>query len=149
MASIRRATEADAAILLELIGALAEHHGLTEFVQADEKSLRAVGFSEDARFGALIGDVDGSVAGFLSYTICYSIWLGASFMQIDDVYVRDEFRGNGLGEALMRESHRTCKALGLSRIKWEVQPDNDAAIRYYEKLGATGYDKRLFRWDCS
>ncbi|MEJ8566053.1 GNAT family N-acetyltransferase [Elongatibacter sediminis] len=147
MTSIRRATAEDAAVVLELIEELAEHHGQAEHVRTDEDSLVAAGFGDDPGVGALIAEVDGIVAGFLSYTVCYSIWSAADFMLIDDVYVRNDFRGDGLGEALMRELQQTCKALGLSRIKWEVEPDNAAAIRFYERLGATGYDKRLFRWN--
>ncbi|MDJ0709207.1 MAG: GNAT family N-acetyltransferase [Woeseiaceae bacterium] len=147
MASIRRATAADASAVVELIKALAAHHGSTEFVRTDEDALLAAGFGEASDVGALVAEVDGAVAGFLSYTIRYSIWSGAHFMQIDDVFVRDEYRGDGLGATLMRESQRTCQELGLSQIKWEVEPDNVAAIRFYERLGATGYDKRLFRWN--
>ena len=133
-------------IILELITALAAHHGQTDSVETDADTLRSDGFGDGPKFGVLIAEVDGTVAGFLSYTICYSIWRGTSFMQIDDVFVHDEFRGKGVGEALMNESRRTCSRLGLSPIKWEVQPDNDAAIRFYDRLGACGYDKRLFKW---
>ncbi len=147
MIAISRARESDADLVLDLITSLAEHHGQTDSVQTDEGQILADGFGEEPKFGVLLADVDGKAAGFLSYTICYSIWRGASFMQIDDVFVHDEFRGNGVGEALMNASQRTCKELGLSRIKWEVQPDNAAAIRFYERLGAKGYDKRLFSWD--
>lgn len=146
MISIRRATAADAALVLELITALAEHHGLANAVEADKRSLLADGFGDEARFGVLIAEDNGSTAGFLSWTTCYSIWRCAPYMQIDDVFVHDEFRGMGVGEALMNESRRICGVQGLSRIKWEVQPDNAAAIRFYERLGAKGYDKRLFSW---
>lgn len=147
MALIRRAMADDAAGVLELIKALAAHHGQSEHVQTDEKSLLAAGFGDASEVGALLAEIDGTAAGFLSYTVRYSIWLGARFMQIDDVFVRDEYRGNGLGNALMMESQSVCKQLGLSQIKWEVQPDNVAAIRFYERLGATGYAKQLFSWN--
>ncbi len=146
MASIRRATADDAALILEMISALAEHHRQADAVRTNEDILSADGAGDTPRFGALIAEVDGAAAGFLSYTICYSIWRGASFMQIDDVFVHDEYRGMGLGEALMKESHRVCRELGLNHLKWEVQPDNAGAIRFYDRIGAKGYDKRLYRW---
>ena len=146
MASIRHASADDVALVLELITALARHHGQLEYVRTDQSALLTDGFGDDPKFGVLLAETDGDVAGFLSYTICYSIWLGESFMQIDDVFVRDDFRGNGIGKSLMTKSYQTCKELGLSRIKWEVQPDNVAAIRFYEKLGAKSYDKRIFSW---
>ena len=146
MASIKRATAEDAGLVLQLITELAEHHGQADAVRTDEETLLAAASGDSPRFGVLLAEVDGETAGFLSYTICYSIWLGDSFMQIDDVFVRDAFRGNGLGESLMSTSYELAEELGLPRIKWEVQPDNDAAIRFYERLGARGYDKRLFAW---
>lgn len=146
MVTIRRATADDAGLILALITALAEHHGQAEYVLTDERTLVDAGFGEEPKYGVLLAEVDGAIAGFLSYTTCYSIWLGDSFMQIDDVFVHDKYRGNGVGESLMYESRCTCQELGLSRIKWEVQPDNVAAIRFYERLGATSYNKRLFTW---
>ena len=144
MTEVRHATADDVGLVLDLITALAGHHGQTEYVRTNESELLAAGFGSKPKFGVLLAEVDGVVAGFLSYTVCYSIWLGSSYMQIDDVFVLADFRGKGVGESLMNESGHCCTELGFSRIKWEVQPDNSAAIRFYERLGAKSYDKRLF-----
>lgn len=143
----RVATAADADVLHALIVELAEHHGQREFFRASPKQLQDDGFGEQARFGAVLAEIDGEVAGYASYMWFYSIWLGGEYMNIDDVYVREAARGHGVGLALMGAARDVCQARGLSRIRWEVQPDNSGAIRFYERLGAKMRTKGIWAWD--
>lgn len=149
MITIRRAAKDDAECLFNLIMAIAEHHGQVRYVMTSPDQLLAAGLGDESKFGAFIADDDGATAGFLSFTIDYSIWLGCDYMRIDDVFVDSRFRGKSIGEALMQEARAHCNRIGISRMKWEMQRDNDGARRFYERLGAHGEDKEVFTWDWS
>ena len=144
---VREANETDVESLFELIIAIAEHHNQREFVRTSVSTLREDGFGLNPRFGAILAEADGQLVGYASFTWNYSIWLGSAFMNIDDVYVSEAHRGLGIGEALMLKARQVCRAQGHNRVRWEVQPDNAAAIRFYERLGATMRTKGVFGWD--
>ncbi|MFC7049015.1 GNAT family N-acetyltransferase [Emcibacter nanhaiensis] len=146
MLTIREATVDDVDIVYDLIMAIARHHGQEQYVGTSREELRRAGFDEPARFGVLLAEVDGEVAGYVSWTVPYSIWRGREFMQIDDLYVREKFRGRKVGAALMREARVLCRAWGLAVMKWEVESDNHGAIRFYQKLGAEVTEKGICRW---
>jgi len=146
MIEIRRADKDDVTRLFELITAIAEHHGQGRYVLTNPDELLAAGFGDNQKFGALIAEYDGATVGFVSYTMDYSIWLGSDYMRIDDIFVDSNFRGKNIGERLMREAKALCDNLGVPRIKWEMQRDNAAARRFYERLGASYHDKDVFTW---
>ena len=127
--------------------AIAEHHEQAQYVLTSKAELEQAGFSDNPSFGALLAEVDGEIAGYCSYTWNYSIWLGATNMNIDDVFVWDKFRGQKVGEALMHKAKDVCIKIGASRIRWEVEKDNLRAIKFYQNLGAQLDIKGLFRWN--
>jgi GNAT superfamily N-acetyltransferase len=146
---VREARAEDADTLHALICALADHHGQRAFVRSTPADLRRDIAGPEPRFGALLAEVDGRVAGFASWIWFHSIWLGGRVMNIDDVFVHSDCRGRGVGEALMHAARAVCRAHGAPRLRWEVQPDNVAAIRFYERLGARMRTKGLFAWDAA
>ncbi|WP_417319620.1 GNAT family N-acetyltransferase [Emcibacter sp.] len=147
MLTIREATSDDVDIVFDLIMAIARHHGQEQYVTTSKEELRRAGFSsEPARFGVLLAEVDGAVAGYVSWTVNYSIWRGADVMQIDDLYVWEKFRGQSVGKALMRDARAQAQARGLAVMKWEVETDNRGAIKFYKNLGAEVSEKGFCRW---
>lgn len=147
MITVRKATSSDVDKIYELLMALAEHHDQADYVLTTRTELSRCGFKEDPKFFVLLAEYGDSVVGFLSYTIEYSIWLGARYMNIDDVFVESRHRGKGIGEALMLKSKEVCRDAGVSRVRWEVERGNDSAIRFYERLGAKYNEKGVFRWN--
>ena len=147
MITVRRANGSDATKVLELVKALAEHHGQADRVLTTAEEFVHSGFGDEPKFHVLLAEYDGSAVGFLSYTVNYSIWLGMQYMNIDDVFVDDDHRGKGVGEALMQNAKEVCISLGGSRIRWEVDKNNEGAIRFYRRLGAAYAAKGIFRWD--
>jgi GNAT superfamily N-acetyltransferase len=143
---VREATREDIDVIYDLIVGMASHQNQEHFITTDKRELLQAGFSESPDFGVFLAEVDGQVAGYLSYTWNYSIWLGSYYMNIDDVFVVEEFRNQKAGEALMLKARELCKNKGLSRIRWEVQKDNHRAIKFYEQLGAELNLKGVFRW---
>ena len=145
--TVREATISDIDIVHDLIIAIAKHHKQEQFVVTTKNELINAGFGDSPAFGVLLAEVDGEVVGYCSYTWNYSIWLGSSYMNIDDVFVWEKFRGQQVGELLMLKAKEVCLAKGASRIKWEVGQYNHGAIKFYQRLGANIDIKGLFRWD--
>jgi ribosomal protein S18 acetylase RimI-like enzyme len=143
---VRQATAKDVDVIYDLIFAMAGHQNQERFITTDKRKLLEAGFSESPDFGVLLAEFNGQVIGYLSYTWNYSIWLGSHYMNIDDVFVLEEFRSQKAGEALMLKAREVCQSKGLSRIRWEVQKDNHRAIKFYENLGAELNMKGVFRW---
>ena len=146
---VREAGVGDMDTLHALIRALASHEGQRAFVRCTPDDLRRDIAGPDPRFGALLAEVDARVAGFLTWTWLHSTWLGGRVMNIDDVFVLDDCRGRGAGEALMHAAHGAPRARGAPRLRWEVEADNAAAMRFYERLGARMRTKGLFAWEAA
>ena len=147
MLTVREATKDDADVIYNLILAIAEYHNQAHSVITTKNELLNSGFGSEPKFGVLLAELNGKAAGYVSYTWNYSIWLGSSYMNIDDVFVREEFRGQRVGEALMLKAKEICRKNGLNRIRWEVQKNNHLAIKFYERLGANLDIKGIFHWD--
>lgn len=149
MIELRQATPEDVDALFEMIIEIAAYHGQQQSVKTSKEKLLEDGFGEKASFGAIIAEYNGATTGYVSYTVNYSIWLGASYMNIDDIFVKEAFRGKKIGEALMQKIKQTCRDKGIQRVKWEVEKDNIAAIRFYKRLGATVNIKGVCSWNLS
>lgn len=149
MVNVRAATESDVDIVYELLIAIARHHDEEQFVLTDKEELLRAGFGESPSYGVLLAEIDGQVAGYCSYTWNYSIWLGGKIMNIDDVFVWEQYRGKQIGESLMQMAKTVCTEHRVTRIRWQVERDNHGAIKFYERLGASLNIKGIFRWDIS
>lgn len=144
MVRIREATREDAGVLADLIGRLAAHQDESRFVLATAETLARDAFDRgEARF--LIAEDDEGPLAYLSWQRRYSIWMAGDYLYLDDLYVDDRARGHGLGERLMRALAEIAVGEGL-RVRWELQADNTAARRFYERLGAEISPKLLARW---
>jgi GNAT superfamily N-acetyltransferase len=145
--TVREATISDVDTIYDLVIAIAKHHNQEEHVVTDKDELAKSGFGNNQSFGVLLAEFNDEIAGYCSFTWNYSIWLGSSYMNIDDVFVWEKYRGQQAGEKLMLKAKEVCLAKGAARIKWEVERDKHAAIRFYKRLGANIDIKGLFRWD--
>ncbi len=142
---IRDAAASDVSVLLQMMRDLAEHDGLSDALIATEATLLRDGFGERPRFHAVIAEVEGEVAGYVTYTEPYVAWRGTTRVAIDDVVVRAQFRGRGVGTAMMMRLRDIGRERG-AMIKWEMEADNHQAKAFYEKLGAVTRPKRLAYW---
>lgn len=138
---IRRATERDVAVVLDLIRELAVYEREPDAVTATEGDLRRDGFgSENPAFHVLLAVRDGQageeVLGFAFYFFSYSTWIGRRCLYLEDLFVRPEHRGRGAGLALMQALAKEAVAHGCRRFVWQVLDWNEPAIGFYERLGA-------------
>ena len=134
---IREAVENDAGKIYELILELAGHENTQKYVLTNTEMIREQGFGEDRKFGSLLAEFNGDIAGYLTYTWSYSTWQGDYHMYLENIFVLEQYRRSGVGSALMQGARGICETTGRLHMKWEVQPENERAIEFYEKLGAT------------
>ncbi|TDU81256.1 ribosomal protein S18 acetylase RimI-like enzyme [Prosthecobacter fusiformis] len=134
--TIRPATETDVPAILALILELADYEQLTHEVVATVDSLRATLFGPSPCAEALMGCVNGEVAGFALFFQNYSTFLARPGLHLEDLYVQPAHRGCGLGRALITAVARIAHERGCGRYEWTVLDWNTPAIRFYESLGA-------------
>lgn len=134
--AIRNATEADVQEILALIRALAAYERAPGAVKATEADLRAHGFGPNPYFQCLIAEEDGQPAGFALYFFDYSTWMGRPGIYLEDIFVYPEFRGRGIGKALLQRVAAAAVEKGCARLKWEVLDWNMPAIEFYSAMGA-------------
>ncbi|MGW7440131.1 N-acetyltransferase family protein [Streptomyces sp. NPDC054849] len=102
-------------------------------------------FAEGARLWVLLaGTPDGGVAGYAACSAEFSFWDARDHLHLDCLYLAQEARGHGLGAALMDGVAGLARELGLDHVQWQTPDWNEGAIRFYDRLGATGSSKRRY-----
>jgi GNAT superfamily N-acetyltransferase len=134
---IRGATEDDVPLILSLIKELAEYERLSHEVHATEELLRNSLFGEQKVAEALLGYLEGDPAGFALFFHNFSTFLGKPGIYLEDLYVRPEVRGAGVGRALLVHVARLAKERGCGRLEWSVLDWNEPAIGFYRGIGAS------------
>lgn len=142
---VREACIDDVPVILWLIRELADFEHLLSSIETDEARLREHGFGNQPRFKILVAEDDGQVIGFLSYMIRYSIWGGAEFITLDDLFISSAVRGRGAGRALMKRLAEIAVSQNMA-VRWELLPDNAPAKAFYTAIGAKISDKLIARW---
>lgn len=139
--TIRPAIPSDVAQILEFIRGLAVYEREPDAVEATEEDLLRHGFGENPYFSCLLAEHDGAPAGFALYFFDYSTWLGKPGLYLEDLFVYPEFRGLGIGQALLRRLAAIAVEKGCARMKWEVLDWNKPAIDFYDAMGAEFQDE--------
>jgi GNAT superfamily N-acetyltransferase len=140
MLTIRAATLADAALLRRLIWELADFEKEPDEVRTTEADIARDGFGANPQFRALIAEWHGQPAGFALFLGYYSTWHGAG-LYLEDLFVRPDFRGRGIGTALLARVARAAQEGNRVFIRWEVLNWNQPAIEMYKALGAGFLDE--------
>jgi GNAT superfamily N-acetyltransferase len=135
MLSTRAATIADVPLLRRLIEELAEYERESEAVLITEDDLRRDGFGADPKFRAILAEKDGQAAGYAVFFTSYSTWTGSGLF-LEDLFVRENFRGDGVGKALLFEVAEIARKEGYGTIRLDVLDWNESAIGFYKSLGA-------------
>jgi len=118
-----------------------------ERIQLDEPAARGA-------LSALLADPSlgrvwwiGDDAGYMVMTMCFSLEFFGRYALIDELYVREGFRGGGIGARAVEEAAAACAAWGVRALRLEVAWENEGAQRLYTRLGFTAHDRHLMtRW---
>ena len=116
--TIRRAEPADAALVFDLVCALADYEKLRHEVDATPQELSRALFAPEPRLYCDIAEWNGEPAGFAVWFLNFSTFRGRHGLYLEDVFVKPDFRGRGIGKALMRHLARTCVDNGYARFEW-------------------------------
>jgi GNAT superfamily N-acetyltransferase len=136
MVTIRNATSADTALILEFIRGLAEYERAPHGVVATEDDLRRDGFGSSPLYRCVIAEWDNRPAGFAFFFYNYSTWRGQPGLYLEDLFVLPQMRGKGVGKALLQHLAQIALRENCYGIRWMVLEWNEPAIKFYESLGA-------------
>jgi GNAT superfamily N-acetyltransferase len=139
--TIRPATAEDAAQILAFIRALAAYERAPDAATATEADLLRDGFGPNPFYFCLMAEYDGRPAGFALYFFNYSTWEGRPGIYLEDIFVQPEFRGLGIGKALLKRVAAVAVEKNCRRLQWEVLDWNTPAIDFYRAMGAEFLDE--------
>jgi GNAT superfamily N-acetyltransferase len=145
MLSIRPATVNDADLLALMIRELAEYEKELDSVKNTASDLARDGFGPSPKFRAMIAESDGETAGYALVCEVYSTWTGRH-LYLEDLYVRPQFRGKGIGKALMAKVARLAIQENYYAMRWEVLDWNKPSIEVYRGLGAEFLEAWRLMW---
>jgi GNAT superfamily N-acetyltransferase len=137
---IRAATEADVPLILQFIRDLATYEKLAHKVIATESGLRQSLFGNPRFAEVIFASVDGVEVGFALFFHNYSTFLGQPGIYLEDLFVKPEMRGRGVGKALLAHLARLAKERGCGRLEWAVLNWNAPSIEFYQRIGAVALD---------
>lgn len=132
---IRKACPEDMKSVLKLIEELAHFEKEPDAVEIDVSELQNKGFGRNPQFTCFVAESKNEIVGIALVYNRFSTWKG-TVLHLEDLIVRKEFRGKGIGTMLLDEVVRLGGQLGVKRISWEVLDWNEPAIKFYESKGA-------------
>ena len=140
---VRQAVAGDIPVLLALMDSHARYEGAEPITAAAR-----------ARFPGLLADqsdnwiyvlVSGEeVVGYAAFNLATSTWRSARYLHMDCLYIDETCRGLGGGLMLVKEGEALARTLGITTLEWQTPVDNEGAIRFYERCGATAKPKLRF-----
>lgn len=143
---IRMAVPQDVPVILSFIHQLAIYEKEPDSVRATAADLHRDGFGPVPRFHVFIAEWQGKAAGFALYFHNYSTWQGHHGIHLEDLFVVPEYRGRGIGRALLAKVAAVAVVEGCPRLEWNVLDWNSTAIEFYHSLGAQiSTDWRIMR----
>ncbi|WP_395628131.1 GNAT family N-acetyltransferase [Sphingorhabdus sp.] len=139
--SIRSATPADISLIGQFIRDLAEYEKLAHEVRFDEAVMAQKLFGPRPFAEVLIGEIDGTPQGFALFFHNFSTFEGRPGIYLEDLFVRPDARGSGLGKALLGKLAALAVERDCARLEWSVLDWNTPAIDFYKALGARPMDE--------
>jgi GNAT superfamily N-acetyltransferase len=138
---VREARESDLDRILQLIVDLASYERSAHEVKTTTEQLRAALFGPQPAAYALVAEWETYVVGLALYFRNFSTWEGVHGLYLEDLYVMPDYRGFGLGKALLMSLAELTIERGYARLEWAVLDWNQPAIDFYSSLGAVPMDE--------
>ena len=134
---VRPARRADVPAIHALIRELADFERLTHVCNGTADDLEQAAFGSRPVVEVLVAEELGKIDGFALFFHTFSTFLGRRGLWLEDLYVRPERRGSGIGTALLKALAALAVERGCGRFEWAVLDWNTPAIGFYERMGAT------------
>jgi GNAT superfamily N-acetyltransferase len=138
---IRAARPGDIGVLLELFRELAEYEHLEHELRATEELLSEALFGERPAAEALIAEHGAQTAGYALFYPTFSSFLAIEGVWLEDLFVRPECRGAGVGKALLAAVAARVRERGGERLEWAALDWNELALGFYRSIGAQTMDE--------
>ncbi|MBL0937918.1 MAG: GNAT family N-acetyltransferase [Gemmatimonadaceae bacterium] len=138
---LRAAVRDDVPVIRELIEGLAEYERLRHECVATDEALLTSLFGERPFAEVVLALWNDEVAGFALFFHNFSTFLARPGIYLEDLFVRPEQRGRGIGKALLKHLAALAVARGCGRLEWSVLDWNVDAIGFYQSLGARPQDE--------
>jgi GNAT superfamily N-acetyltransferase len=132
---LRFAAAEDAPLVVDFVRSLAEYEHLLDQAQATAEDFRKYVF-EEKKAEIIIIEYDGEPAGFALFFHNFSTFLGRPGIYIEDLFVKPEFRGKGLGKLLLTFLARLARERNCGRLEWSCLDWNEPSIAFYKSQGA-------------
>lgn len=140
---IRQGVPADAGAAFALIHALAVHESCVDDLKIDAQAFEEAAIT--GRLDFMIAELENTIVGVVTYVRRFHIWNNSDYLHLDDLFVSPTARGHGVGTKLLAALGQQAKSKGMP-VKWEVNQDNEGAIRLYERMGARVSIKGVCWW---
>lgn len=138
--NLRPALRADCPLILRFIQALADYENLSDRVVATEAKLDQTLFGDRPGAEVVIAEWKGEPAGFALYFSNYSTFLAQAGIYLEDLFVQPDFRGHGIGKALLIHLAKLAVERDCGRLDWSVLDWNAPTIAFYRSLDAVPLD---------
>lgn len=137
---IRFAKEEDTKLILYFIKELASYEKLLSEVVATEEVLHESLFVRK-KAEVIIGEYDERAVGFALFFHNFSTFLGKPGIYLEDLYVKPEMRGKGLGRIMLSFLGKLAVERDCGRLEWWCIDWNKSSIEFYKKMGAKPMDE--------
>lgn len=139
--SLRFAEEKDIPLIFSLIKELAVYEKLLDQVTVNENMLQRYLFGAQKYAEVIIAEYDNEPAGYALFFHNYSTFVGKPGIYLEDLFVKPEFRGKGIGKTLLTYLAKLSVERDCGRFEWVVLDWNEPSIEFYKSLGAKAKDE--------
>lgn len=144
---IRKSTPDEVPAIVRLMRDFAEYENLAEYCEITEERLYSVMFGDDAFVEGLVAFHEDAPVAYAMFYPYFASFRGQCGYYLEDIFIAEDFRRNGLGEAMVKIIAKLAKQRGFERIDFQVLEWNAPAVKFYEKLGAIRDDsERHFKF---
>lgn len=138
---IRFAEVSDLQNIFSLIKELADYEKLSHLLSTSEDELKGHLFGKDRFVEVLIAEFENKIVGQALFFKNFSTFLGKPGIYLEDLYVKPEYRGKGIGKSLLEKIFSIAKERNYGRVEWAVLDWNAPAIKFYKNIGAEILDE--------
>ena len=131
----RKAEKSDLPAVIDLIKELASYEKASHEVKITLEELEQDGFGNHPLYWIILAEINQNIVGMSFYYIRYSTWTGKN-IYLEDIVVKEEYRGKGIGKLLFEETIKEAKRLKVRQMIWQVLDWNEPAINFYKKFNA-------------
>ncbi|MBZ3908452.1 MULTISPECIES: GNAT family N-acetyltransferase [Streptomyces] len=144
--TVSSAESADVTCIAELVAEIEQYYGGAVEGELSDRAgrLRDMLFGPHPAATVLLARIGGDVVGMASFSLLWPAAGDSHSLYLKELFVRDAHRRHGVASALMAQLHEVAAQLGCSRIEWTADRDNPEALKFYEALGATPRDTKVF-----